>query len=92
MSEVKEAPEKELTKEEIAELEAKREAQKKELTEFYEAELPLLRLQSEYEECLTRIEIAKMQRFEIMMARTQMAAQQEQMAKEAPERKLKVEE
>jgi len=48
--------------------------QKAELTKFYKEQLPLLRLQAEYEECITRIDIAKMQRFEIMMQKAQMMA------------------
>lgn len=48
------------------------EARKKELTTFYKKELPLLRLQKEYEECVTDIEVAKMTRLEIMMAKAQM--------------------
>jgi hypothetical protein len=62
----------ELTEEQIAEREAAMEAQKKELKKFYQKELPLLRLQAEYEECLAKIDVAKMQRFEIMMAKAQM--------------------
>jgi len=48
------------------------EARKKELMAFYKQELPLLRLQSEYETLVTSIEVAKMQRLEIMIARSQM--------------------
>ena len=62
----------ELTEEQIAEREAAMEAQKKDLKKFYTKELPLLRLQTEYEECLAKIDVAKMQRFEIMMAKAQM--------------------
>jgi len=66
------------TPEQIAEHEEAMRAQKKELTAFYKSELPLLRLQSEYEECLSKIEVAKMQRFEIMMARAQMMQRPEE--------------
>ena len=62
----------ELTKEQLAEHEAAMDNQKKELKKFYQKELPLLRLQTEYEECLAKIDVAKMQRFEIMMAKAQM--------------------
>jgi len=72
MSENKMTERVEPTPEQIAEHEAAMRAQKKELTAFYKAELPLLRLQAEYEECLSRIEVSKMQRIEIMMAKAQM--------------------
>lgn len=49
------------------------EKRSKELTAFYKKELPLLRLRSEYEELLTKIEVAKMTRLDIMMAKAQMA-------------------
>ena len=45
---------------------------KQELMAFYKGELSLLRLHSEYEELLTKIDVAKMTRIEIMMARAQM--------------------
>ena len=45
---------------------------KQDLTAFYKGELPLLRLQAEYEELITKIDVAKMQRLEIMMAKAQM--------------------
>jgi hypothetical protein len=47
------------------------EQRSKELTAFYKKELPLLRLRSEYEELITKIEVAKMQRLEIMIARAE---------------------
>jgi hypothetical protein len=72
MSEEKEQEPVELTEEQIQEREAAMDAQKKELTKFYKKELPLLRLQAEYEESLAKIDVAKMQRFEIMMAKAQM--------------------
>ena len=51
-----------------------RKAKKAELMKFYKEELPLLRVQREYEESITAIEIAKMTRLEIMMAKAQMMA------------------
>jgi hypothetical protein len=74
MSEEKEQPQVELTEEQIKERTEAMAAQKRELTQFYKKELPLLRLQTEYEECLAKIDVAKMQRFEIMMAKAQMMA------------------
>lgn len=71
MLETKEAP----SKEDIARMEAEREKQKKELINFYKSELPLLRLQKEYEDCLTSIEISKLERLQVMMAKAQMQAQ-----------------
>jgi hypothetical protein len=47
---------------------------KQSLTKFYKEQLPLLRLQKEYEESITAIEIAKMTRMEIMIAKAQMMA------------------
>ena len=64
------------TAEQIAEHEAAMKEQKKQLIAFYKAELPLLRLQAEYEETLSKIEIAKMQRLEIMMTKAQMMQDQ----------------
>ena len=48
------------------------EQRSKELTTFYKKELPLLRLRAEYEELLTKIDVSKMTRIEIMMAKAQM--------------------
>ena len=64
----------ELTEEQIKEQEVALKKQKAELMTFYKGELPLLKLQADYEEHITRIEIAKMQRLEIMMAKAQMMA------------------
>jgi hypothetical protein len=60
--------------EENAKAPSKEELEKrsKELTAFYKKELPLLRLRAEYEELLTKIDVSKMQRLEIMMAKAQM--------------------
>lgn len=72
-SEAKPTPQtKEYTPEEIEALEKERSEQKAELMIYYEAELPLLRLHAEYEECLTRIEIAEMTRLKIMMDKAKM--------------------
>lgn len=69
-------------------------AQRAELTKFYKEQLPLLKLQKEYEEHVTAIEVAKMTRLEIMMMRAQMMkGPEEPQAKEdlqnKPEKKLK---
>lgn len=73
MSEVKEAPaEQEFTEEQIREHEAAMEAQRKELMAFYKKQTPFLKAQAEYEELITRIEVAKMTRLEIMYAKAQM--------------------
>lgn len=64
----------EMSPEQIAELEKQREEQKAKMQEIFEEELPFLRLQAEYEECITRIETAKMQRLEIMLHKAQMIA------------------
>ena len=61
------------------------EARKKDLTTFYKKELPLLRLQKEYEEAITDIEVAKMTRMEIMIAKAQMMnGPREQSPQEGP--------
>lgn len=44
---------------------------KAELNKFYGEQIPLLKKQAEYEKLLTEIEVAKMTRFEIMMAKAQ---------------------
>lgn len=64
----------EMSPEQIAELEKQREEQKAKMMEIFEEELPFLRLQAEYEECITRVETAKMQRLEIMLHKAQMMA------------------
>lgn len=69
-----EESQKQPTPEEIKAYEDNLVIQKKELTAFYEKELPLLRLHSEYEECITRIETAKFTRLEIMLAKNSMMA------------------
>ena len=48
------------------------EKRSKELMAFYKKELPLLRLRSEYEELITKINVSKMQRLEIMIAKAEM--------------------
>ena len=47
-------------------------SRKKELIQFYKEQLPLLKLQTEYVEYLTKIDVAKMTRLEIMMVKAQM--------------------
>lgn len=74
MSEVKEEEKRPMTEEEAKAYEVERKKQKAELIIFYKGELPLLKVQSEYEEYLTRIDVAKMQRLEIMLAKAQMMA------------------
>lgn len=71
---VKEAPEqeKEMTQEEIEAHEKRMKEQREELMKFYDEQLPFLKKQAEYEETITRIEVAKMQRLEIMYAKAQM--------------------
>lgn len=71
MSETKEAPKKEFTPEEIAEFEANQKAQRQELEAHYDDLTPFLEKQAAYEEALTRIEVAKMTRLEIMVHRAQ---------------------
>ena len=63
------------------------EKRNKELTTFYKKELPLLRLRAEYEKLLTTIDVSKMQRLEIMMAKAQIMANSPE--EESEERKLK---
>lgn len=92
MSEVKDGPAKEPTAEEIAAMEAQREEQKKELMDFYEKELPFLRLQKEYEESLTAIEGAKLQRQEMQMIKLQMMQQMQQMQQKPEAKKAEGEE
>lgn len=85
MSETKDVPKKEVkppTEDEIK-------ARKKELTAFYAEEMPLLKKQAEYEELLTKIEVSKMTRLEIMIARAQIMKGPEESPKK---RKLKEEE
>jgi hypothetical protein len=60
------------------------ERRSKELTAFYKKELPLLRLRSEYEELLTKIDVSKMTRIEIMMAKAQMMEGQENQPPQGP--------
>lgn len=66
--------EKEMSQEEIEALEKEREKQKAELKAYWKKELPLLKLQADYEEAITRIEVAKMTRIEIMYAKAQLMA------------------
>tara|TARA_R110002167_G_scaffold277831_1_gene483714 strand:+ start:1407 stop:1748 length:342 start_codon:yes stop_codon:yes gene_type:complete len=61
------------------------EKRSKELTAFYKKELPLLRLRSEYEELLTKIDVSKMTRIEIMMAKAQMMEDQEGRQNQPPQ-------
>ena len=88
--EVKEAPvekteQKEMSKEEVAAHEARMKEQKKELIKFYKDEMPFLKAQCEYEETITKIEVAKMTRLDIMMAQIMANSPEE----ESEERKLK---
>jgi hypothetical protein len=64
-----------MSKEEIA-------ARRKELLEFYKSETPLVLAQLKYEEAITKIEVAKMQRFEIMMMKAQMMEKPEERVNE----------
>jgi len=70
--EVESKEQREPTPEELHQMEENRKQQKKELMAFYKAELPLLELQAKYEEAMTRIDVAKMTRLEIMIAKSQM--------------------
>lgn len=79
-------------REEMSEEEIKK--QKAELMKFYKDQTPLLKQQAEYEETITRIEIAKFSRLEIMLTKAQMMApppgQEEQEEQQEPQaRKLK---
>ena len=47
-------------------------AKRAELMKFYKEHLPLLRLEREYEECLTAIEEAKITKLQIMIAKAEM--------------------
>ena len=62
------------TPEEIAQYEANMKQQKKELTQFYKEELPLLRQQAEYEKLLTQIEGAQFERLQMRVAKARMLA------------------
>jgi hypothetical protein len=91
--EVKEAPvekteQKEMSKEEVAAHEARMKEQKKELIKFYKDEMPFLKAQCEYEEIITKIEVAKMTRLDIMMAKAQIMANSPE-EEQSEERKLK---
>jgi hypothetical protein len=99
MSETKEAVQDtaEMNEEQIKQREEDLKKQKKELTAFYKDELPLLKLQADYEETISRIEAAKFERLQIMYARAQMMApppSEEEGGSEEPakERTLKKEE
>jgi len=81
MSKIKEAPEKEYTAEEIAAAQAQR-------TEFYNSNLPVLRLQKEYEELLALIEESRLRRLNAIMRYAQLTTPPEE-KEEKPERKLK---
>ena len=77
--EIKEAPVEETAKREMTQEEMdvhadRMKQQKKELMKFYKDELPFLKLQCEYEETITKIDVAKMTRLDIMMAKAQMMA------------------
>lgn len=65
MEQLKSSTKKEMTPAEI-------EGRRLELIKFYKSQISLVRLETEYEEHLTRIEVAKMQRFEIMLMKAQM--------------------
>lgn len=75
-----------LSQEEIAEFEAKRKKQKKALEKHYDDEIPFLKKQALYEELITRIDVANMTRFEIMMAKAQMTPKKEDGSPEGPQR------
>jgi len=51
---------------------AQLETMRKERMAWYKKEIPVLKAQAEYEELLTKIDVAKMTRVEIMMAQAQM--------------------
>lgn len=51
---------------------AQLETMRKERMAWYKKEIPVLKAQTEYEELLTRIDVAKMTRVEIMVAQAQM--------------------
>lgn len=74
---------KELTAEELTALRK----QKEELSKHYKEETKFLRLQADYEEQLTRIDVAKMTRLEIMIHKAQLMSppnQDEQMGPRPP--------
>jgi hypothetical protein len=62
------------------------EAKRKELIEFYESELPLMRIRAEYEGLVTEIEEARFNRLQIRMAQAQimMGPSEEEMPQEMP--------
>ena len=57
-------------------------AQKEEALKFYKEEIPFLEKQVNYEELLTRLEVAKMQRLEIRIAQAQMMHAEQEAAKQ----------
>lgn len=61
----------EKTNEPKAPTEKELKAKRAELIRFYEQETPLLEAQAKYEQLLTQIDVSKMQRLEIMMAKAQ---------------------
>lgn len=73
----------EMTPEEIV-------ARRKELIKFYKDEMPLLKVRSEYEEYLSKIEEARFARFQIRVAHAQMQAPSQESAEEA-EMRMKAE-
>jgi uncharacterized membrane-anchored protein YhcB (DUF1043 family) len=73
------------------------EMNKQKLVEYYEKNIPFLKLQSEYEELITKIQESKTRRViaQVQMAQIMMGSQQseeESDEQEAPVRKLKREE
>jgi hypothetical protein len=82
MSKTKETPEKEYTAEEIAAAQVQR-------TEFYNSNLPVLRLQKEYEELLALIEESRLRRLNAIMRYAQLTTAPDPEEAKQPERKLK---
>jgi|LakMenE01Jun11ns_1017448.scaffolds.fasta_scaffold9741029_1 hypothetical protein len=84
MSENSNQKEASYTPEQIAELKAKQIA-------FFEDQLPLLRLQTEYEECKSRIEIARLDgfksRIEFMQINMQLQENEANADSDEPEKK-----
>lgn len=64
------------------------------LMEYYELNIPFLKLQSEYEELITKIQESKTRRLiaQVQIAQIMSPGQQEEEKEEAPVRKLKREE
>ena len=78
------AEDKEMTPEEIAKIKENRQAALK----FWEEETPFLEKQAAYEEAVTRIEVAKMTRIEIMMAKAQFMKKPDESKEDGGDREL----